>query len=819
MMAPPEENPAPDSADEVDSALEALWRGDGAQFDRLLDSDDSTGPRLGDLFEDAIALHAELILDSSAEPKVDGYEIEDRIGHGGMGMVYKALQLSTKRNVALKVMRAGSAAPDSARQRFQREVELTARFQHPGIVRVLEGGQTRSGQPYYTMDFVDAVRLSDWISASKPDVRMIARLFRRLCEVVEFAHCRDVVHSDLKPGNVLVDDEGRPHVLDFGLARALDSEDVEAKLSSSDSPGGTLPYLSPEQVAGTPQEIDARTDVWAVGAMLFEALSGQPPFGARGSASEIRQRICNDAPPPPSSLSNDVDYELNAIILRALEKDKGDRYQSAQEMGDDLRRYLGSEPIRAIRSSATYMLRKKLAKHRLGLALTAAGLLLALGALFTLERMIQGERAEIRREVLRLQSILEVGWPGHSSNEAQNLLRHHRGIPEVALVRAQALWKQGVAGQQTEDEGWIQTPHKTLRDAIRRNPSLRWLYEPLLAEIRREMGDHAEAGRSEDSIAREGFPNSAEACYLRSFATLDLERARQYASTAVELDPKHVLAWQRLAYLRQETGEPERALKAEQKAIEHGADRYDLVRFQGDLLLAQGRYGEAIEQYNRAAEFSPDVLYARELATAYLCLCDYPRAVEAYAMVAGDGGCDLSPHWAPFYHATALWITGDTTGAAQDYRAICSEGREASYAGARLFLILNEEADMIEGQGRGDHAEDKRREAKEALKRGLAGTAPEGWLHRIFECLGGKISTEMLVSVAEADPNSREQLCEAYYYAGEVCLLNGRTAEGCNWFKKCVETELVFDAGTWPPVPMNEYHLAKWRLEDLCTHQ
>ena len=416
-------------------------------------------------------------------PTIVGYRLIEEIGRGGMGVVYRALQVSTKRIVALKVMLAGPFASATARRRFQREVELAARLQHPGIVGVLESGDV-GGQAYYAMDYVAGVRLDHYLSSTSSDLDTTLRTFLRICDAVEYAHRHGVMHRDLKPANVLIDDDGEPHILDFGLAKTTGQADSAAFVTTCVStPGqvlGTLFYLSPEQAAGAGAAIDHRTDIYALGVMLFEALTGALPFDTAGRPSQVIQRIIEAPPTPPSSLSHQVNADVETIILKALEKDPQRRYDSTVDFAADIRHYLTGEPILARRPSSLYIIRKKLAKHRLRAGVVAAAVTLALVGLVSTSWSRQRAWTRARASALLCQQHLEDAKADAAIGPARTLFEQHPSLPEAPLIWAQAQYRADMRDAAI----------RTLEHELRKHPS-RWACRLLLAEFY-DAGGHAQ---------------------------------------------------------------------------------------------------------------------------------------------------------------------------------------------------------------------------------------------------------------------------------------------------------------------------------------
>jgi len=324
------------------------------------------------------------------------------IGCGGMGTVYEAEQDNPRRTVALKVVRAGVASAETAR-RIKHEAEMLGRLQHPGIAQVYQAGtaDTPLGpQPYFAMEHVRGEPLVRFADSHGLATKQRLELFERICEAVHHAHQRGIIHRDLKPDNILVDESGQPKILDFGVARLTDSDIPMTRHTHAGQLIGTLAYMSPEQVSADPLDVDTRSDVYALGVILYELLAGRLPYDAGGKLHEVVRAIREDDPVPLGSIDRSYRGDIETIVAKALEKDKARRYGSATALSEDIRRYLQDEPIVARRSSTAYQLQKFARRNKVVVA--AAGLtlltLLAALAVTNRERVIAERRfSELRQ--------------------------------------------------------------------------------------------------------------------------------------------------------------------------------------------------------------------------------------------------------------------------------------------------------------------------------------------------------------------------------------------------------------------------------------
>jgi len=311
--------------------------------------------------------------------QIDGYRIINEVFRGGQGVVYKGLQENTKRIVAIKVMLGGALASERARIRFEREVELVASLRHENIVTVYDSGTLVDGSSFFVMEFIKGVPLSrahifgkEMLPAETGDVfRKRISQFIDICGAIQYAHQRGIIHRDLKPGNIMIDRSGIPKVFDFGVAKVLGlSDESEATLTGEFV--GTFAYASPEQVKGDSDAIDTRSDVYALGLILYELLTDEHPYPVRGSVSDIVKNITSTEAQPLTKYEPGIKKDLEAIVLKSLEKEPQHRYQSAAAFAQDLQNYLDGEPVEALRDNASYLLSKVVRRYRLPILVGSA---------------------------------------------------------------------------------------------------------------------------------------------------------------------------------------------------------------------------------------------------------------------------------------------------------------------------------------------------------------------------------------------------------------------------------------------------------------
>ena len=300
-------------------------------------------------------------------PQIPGYEVLGPIGRGGMGIVYKARQLSLGRIVALKTISAGNQSDPQDRLRFKTEAQAIARFQDPNIVHVYEVGE-HGGRLYFSMEFLEGGSLDKRLERKPQPPRAAAQLLEILARALARVHERGLIHRDLKPGNVLMTANGVPKISDFGLARRVEGQSGQTQ---SGAILGTPSYMAPEQAAGKTKEITPLTDVYALGAILYEMLTGRPPFLGEGPMDTVMQVLSSD-PVPPRTLQPTVPRDLETICLKCLEKEPARRYASGADLADDLTHFLADEPIKARPVSRTERVWRWSRRHRLAASSLAA---------------------------------------------------------------------------------------------------------------------------------------------------------------------------------------------------------------------------------------------------------------------------------------------------------------------------------------------------------------------------------------------------------------------------------------------------------------
>lgn len=375
-----------------------------------------------DITLDSVSTPTEPAL-SNLPQRIGPYRLLRQIGEGGFGVVYIAQQDNPNREVAVKILKAG-ASSRTALARFALESTTLGRLSHPGIAQIFDAGffQNNTGEilrnqiisgaapgtPFFAMELIKGVTLTDFIKQKELSTRARLALFARIADAVQHAHIRGVVHRDLKPANILIDHSGNPKILDFGVARVTTPSDSADRAAATFQTQvgqlvGTLAYMSPEQIAADPNEIDARSDVYSLGVVLYECLTGRLPFSLEKKALHEATRLISESPPiRPSAIARHLKGDLETITLKALEKDRARRYQSAEEFAADIRRFLADEPILAHPPSRVYHAHKFVQRNKgIVASIIIAFGVLAGGILTTTVQAIRATNAEAAAELRR----------------------------------------------------------------------------------------------------------------------------------------------------------------------------------------------------------------------------------------------------------------------------------------------------------------------------------------------------------------------------------------------------------------------------------
>ncbi len=658
-------------------AIDAACAGDDALAEAvrsLFEFDGTTGDALSEQRLDPRERFSAALLqfESDAPPPlvVGRYRLVRRIGVGGMGEVHEAQQESPSRTVALKLLTGNSHARQLVR-RFVREGQIQGQLSHPGIAAVYEAGiHTEVGRslPYLAMEFVDGVAITDYFATGGHTIRHRIEAMLEVCDAVSHAHQRGVIHRDLKPDNILVvrsDSAPRVKVLDFGVAKSLGSQSIAASMrTEAGLIVGTIAYMSPEQLRGGDADVDTRSDIYALGLILYELLAGQPAHETKGlTLPEAARRVTEVEPPRLASIAPATRGDLETIVSKAMDRDRSRRYASVSELGEDLRRFLRNEPVLARPSSPWYLFRKFAARNRSLVAVSA----LALAALIA---GIVGTTLQTRVAMLaRDESLLQAERAAHKSRIADAVAESLRQVFYLAAP----------------DQAKGREP--TLRESI--------------AKVDGLFGDDYSGPPEAEAIVR-----NVAGIVHRNFGEFDKAREQFEKSLAIR---RRVLApgsteiadsLQNIATLLSMSGRPAEALPLLREAMEIqrrtlGEHDPAVLRSMFNLARAELRLGhneaalrltrESLELHTRAAPENAEVLgmHHEQIAAVQRALGNLPeaersavRAVELVRSAVGEDHPTL---------ATALIGLARTRLAAGDARGAVGPSREAQAITDKVF--------------------------------------------------------------------------------------------------------------------------------------
>jgi len=788
----------------------------------------------------------------SKVPLVIGdYRILGVIGEGGMGVVYEAEQLNPRRAVALKVIRGGSFVTETQVRMFEREAQTLARLRHPNIAAIYESGAA-DGQHFFSMELVRGEPLDGFLKGRSGDGRMTPAelrfrlwVFRRICDAVNYAHQRGVIHRDLKPSNIMVIPASASggssesinqevKILDFGLARITDADAaVPTLITLHGGIIGTLRYMSPEQVRGNSDEIDTRTDVYSLGVILYEMLTGVRPYDLSGADLPQAAFIISEEPPSPLSRrwrgTRRLDPDLETIVMKALEKEPNRRYQSASAFSEDLERYLGGQAILAHPPSAVYQIRKLVARHRLGFVFSLALVVLLVG--FAVVMSVQAGRIARERD--------RANQEAETANRVSSFLVSMFAVPDPARSKGET-----VTARELLDRGAESIDYELFDE-----PEVRSRLMDVMARSYSNLGfvDRGLELAEESRLIRldyggENSPELVDSVLLLSMIEHfggDYEASERHAREALDRlrsgdqdrPEQESIALQQLAIALKTRGELDEVEKLYREALairravsgEHHHETVSTMTSLAELLRVQGRLDEAEVLHREAltlarqihGEIHPEISAC--LNNLGLVLQDKEMFEAAEQMLREALELDRR-----LYHGDNQEIAGRLNNLAatlktmERYEEAESMHREALMMRRRLFGenhpevagSLNNLSVLLMARGEYDEAEQLQREALAIVRNLLGDNHPNVGIsyYNLGKLLQKKQDWPAAeIAYLEALPILDRSLPEGNWRKGEVRSLigvcigkSGRNEEAENWLLKGHEM-VVADRGNDDP--------------------